>query len=290
MRKSYFLLLILSLLFSFSAIAKEKTEKIVRPKPIPPRILMIGDSHSVGIFGHKLTDLIKTTAPKIELMAVASCGSEPHWWLTGKSTHCGLRTLYPNGFDNTIHNAPTPKLADLFNLTKPKMTIVQLGSNLVLLTKQERETYTQAMMNIIQQNGGQCIWISAPASRKFSSADLHDVYEVLKTVTKKTHCKLIDSRKYTKYPNTGGDGLHYGGQEGGLIATHWAEKVFVSGIKPTLEKTFKLTPEKKELKIKAKEPKSQTIKKSKNEIKTLKTNLSKPKIPAEKNHVHDKRK
>lgn len=290
MRNRYFLLLILSLLFSFSALAKEKVEKIVKPKPIPPRILMIGDSHSVGIFGHKLTELIKTTAPKIELMAVASCGSEPHWWLTGKSTHCGLRTLYPNGFDNTIHNAPTPKIADLLNLTKPKMTIVQLGSNLVLLTKQERETYTQAMMNIVQQNGGQCIWISAPDSRKFSSADLHDVYEVLKTVTKKTHCKLIDSRKYTKYPSVGGDGLHYGGQEGGLIATQWAEKVFNSGIKPTLEKTFKLPPTKKELQIKAKEPEIKTIKKLKTELKKPKTSLSKPKTPAEKNHVHDKRK
>lgn len=284
MRKNCFLWLILSLLFSFSAFAKEK---IIKPKPIPPRILMIGDSHSVGIFGHKLTELIKTAAPKIELMTVASCGSEPHWWLTGKPTHCGLRTLYPNGFDNTIHNAPTPKIVDLLNLTKPKMTIVQLGSNLVLLSPQEREIYTQAMLDVIKQSGGQCIWISAPDSRKLSSVDLQAVHDMLKTVTKKNHCKLIDSRKYTKYPSSGGDGLHYGGQEGGLIATQWAEKVFNAGIKSTLEKTFKLASEKKELKIKAKEPE---IKKLKTETKPSKPNLSKPKMPAKKNHVHDKRK
>lgn len=269
MRKSHFLLLILCFIFSCSAFAK--TENIVKPKPIPPRILMIGDSHSVGIFGHKLTELIKTAAPKVELMAVASCGSEPHWWLTGKSTHCGLRTLYPNGFDNTIHNAPTPKIADLLNLTKPKMTIVQLGSNLVLLSPQEREIYTQAMLDVIKQSGGQCIWISAPDSRKFSSTDLHEVYEVLKTVTKKNHCKLIDSRKYTKYPSAGGDGLHYGGQEGGLIATQWAEKVFANGIKSSLEKNFKLALPKTEFK-------KQT------------TPALKSKLPVTKNHVHDKRK
>lgn len=283
MRKSHFLLLLLCFIFSCSAFAKEKTEKIFKPKPISPRILMIGDSHSVGIFGHKLTELIKTAAPKVELMAVASCGSEPHWWLTGKSTHCGLRTLYPNGFDNTIHNAPTPKIADLLNLTKPKMTIVQLGSNLVLLSPQEREIYTQAMLDVIKQSGGQCIWISAPDSRKLSSVDLQAVHDMLKTVTKKNHCKLIDSRKYTKYPSAGGDGLHYGGQEGGLIATQWAEKVFNAGIKSTLEKTFKLASEKKELKVKAKQPENKIVKKPI-------TNHSKPKMPAEKNHVHDKRK
>ena len=285
MRKKSILWLLLGLLFSFSALAKETPKKMVKPKPIPPRILMIGDSHSVGIFGHKLTELIKTAAPKVELMAVASCGSEPHWWLTGKPTHCGLRTLYPNGFDNTISNAPTPKIADLLNLTKPKMTIVQLGSNLVLLSPQEREIYTQALMDIVKQNGGQCIWISAPDSRKFSSADLQDVYAVLHTVLKKNSCKLIDSRKYTKYPSTGGDGLHYGGQEGGVIATRWAEKVFNAGIKSTLEKTFKLTPEKKVLKTKEPEPK--TIPKLKTE---LKKSTSQPKTPVEKNHVHYKRK
>lgn len=275
MRDRYFLLLILSLLFSFSAFAKEKPAKIIKPKPIPPRILMIGDSHSVGIFGHKLTELIKTFAPKVELMAVASCGSEPHWWLTGKSTHCGLRTLYPNGFDNTIHSAPTPKIADLLNLTKPKITIVQLGSNLVLLSPQEREIYTQSLLDIVKQNGGQCIWISAPDSRKFNSTDLNDVYEILKTVTKKNHCKLIDSRKYTKYPSSGGDGLHYGGQEGSIIATQWAEKVFASGIKTTLEKTFRLS--------KITVPKK-NVKPASNKM------TSKPKLPVVKNHVHNKRK
>lgn len=289
MRNRHFLLLILSLLFSFSTLAKEKPEKIVKPKTIPPRILMIGDSHSVGIFGHKFTELIKTFAPKVELMAVASCGSEPHWWLTGKSTHCGLRTLYPNGFDNTIHSAPTPKIDDLLNLTKPKITIVQLGSNLVLLSRQEREIYTQAMMDIVKSKGGQCIWISAPDSRKLSSADLNDVYEALKAVTKKNHCKLIDSRKYTKYPNSGGDGLHYGGQEGSIIATQWAEKIFANEIKSPLEKIFKLTLEKKDLKTKAKEAENKTIKKLKIEPKKP-THPFKPKMPAEKNHVHDKRK
>lgn len=226
-----------------------KKEPIVKPKIIPPRILYLGDSHSVGVFGHKMTDLIKETVPQIPLMAVASCGSEPHWWLVGKTTSCGLRTLYPNGFDNEIHKAPTPKLSELLNLVRPKMTIVQLGSNLVPLNEIERETYTDAMMNLLDQNGGQCVWISAPDSRKFSAVEINNVYEVLKKLSKKHRCKLVDSRKYTKYPHLGGDGLHYGGKDGAPIATQWAEKVFANAIKSTLLKTF-ASPQKQIVKAK----------------------------------------
>ena len=118
------------------------------------------------------------------------------------------------------------------------MTIVALGSNLVLMSEEDRKIYTEKMMAMVEKKGGQCIWISAPDSRKFKTSDIDDVYMLLKKLSKSHHCKLIDSRKYTKYPSSGGDGLHYGGQEGALIATQWAEKVFI-GIKPAISKSFK---------------------------------------------------
>ncbi len=251
MRNFYFFLILLFL--SFSIFAKE-LPKIKTPLQ---RVLYIGDSHSVGVFGHSMTTLIQDVLPKnVALMAVASCGSEPRWWLDGKTTSCGLRTLYPNGFDDEIHKAQTPKIAELLNIVKPKITVVQLGSNLVLVSNEEREKSTDAMMDLIEKKGGQCVWISAPDSRKFSAAEINNVNELLKKLAKKHRCKLIDSRKYTKYP-AGGDGLHYGGKDGAPIAKYWAEKVFVNAVKPELAKNFTLIqklPVKSEPKIEPAKP------------------------------------
>lgn len=241
-------ILFLLMLF-FEPISAKELPKIKKPLP---RVLYIGDSHSVGVFGHSITTLIRDALPKnVAFMAAASCGSEPRWWLDGKITNCGLRTLYPNGFDDEIHKAQTPKIAELLNIVQPKITIVQLGSNLVLMNDEEREKATDEMMALVEHKGGQCVWVSAPDSRKFSSAELGNVYELLKKLAKKHRCKLIDSRKYTKYP-AGGDGLHYGGKDGVPIAKYWAEKVFVNAVKPLLEKNFtiiKKTPIKSVLNV-----------------------------------------
>ncbi len=228
-------------LFSCSLIGKEDktaTAAILPKKTqIQERLLFIGDSHSVGVFGRTLTTLLQQNFSEVAITTVASCGSEPRWWLEGKSTNCGFWRHEANGFENKTLKGNTPKLYELLNEIKPKITIVALGSNLVLMSEEDREIYTQKMMMMLENKGGQCIWISAPDSRKFKATDLDDVYTRLKKLSKLHHCKLIDSRKYTKYPISGGDGLHYGGKEGALIATQWAEKVF-NTIKPSLLKSF----------------------------------------------------
>lgn len=228
-------------IFSCSFIAKEDKTAIMPDLPkkshAPERLLFIGDSHSVGVFGRTLTALLAENFPEVEITAVASCGSEPRWWLEGKMTNCGFWTHEPNGVESKVLKASTPKIDELLNRIKPKTTIVALGSNLVLMSEEDRETYTEKMMAMLENKGGQCIWISAPDSRKFKNADIKSVYELLKKLSKLHHCKLIDSLKYTKYPSSGGDGLHYGGKEGTSIATQWAEKVF-NHIKPALSKSF----------------------------------------------------
>ncbi|MEI7839140.1 MAG: hypothetical protein WCJ11_01415 [Methylococcaceae bacterium] len=228
-------------LFSCSFIGEENKTAITPDLPkkshLQERLLFIGDSHSVGVFGRTLTALLEQNFPELKITAVASCGSEPRWWLEGKMTNCGFWMHEPNGFENKVLKASTPKLDDLLNQIKPKITIVALGSNLVLMSKEDREAYTETMMAMLENKGGECIWISAPDSRKFKAAEIESVYELLKKLSKLHHCKLIDSRNHTKYPSSGGDGLHYGGKEGTSIATQWAEKVF-NHLKPTLSKSL----------------------------------------------------
>jgi hypothetical protein len=51
------------------------------------------------------------------------------------------------------------------------------------------------------------------------------LYQNLKSVAEQ-YGTFVDSREYTKYPETGGDGVHYWGKEGSRIARDWAGKVF----------------------------------------------------------------
>ena len=222
-------------LLSFSVIAKESTiHTKLRTKP---QLLFIGDSHSVGVFGHELTHLLTESLPNVDLTTVASCGSDPKWWIEGKPTTCGFWQRHPNGSQIEEHKAYTPKLEKLLH-NKPKLTIVALGSNIVLMNEEERITYTDALLTMIEKKSSRCVWIGPPDSRKFSVKEINTVYSLLKKATKQHHCQLIDSRQYTLYPSVGGDGLHYGGKEGTVIALHWAEKVFSRDMKPILLKSF----------------------------------------------------
>lgn len=81
-------------------------------------------------------------------------------------------------------------------------------------------------MDRVAEKADQCIWIGPPDARKFSAAAINDVYVLLDKLADKHGCTLIDSRKYTQYPDVGGDGLHYSGKVGTSIAKSWADNVF----------------------------------------------------------------
>ncbi len=232
--RSLFPIFILTL-FSHQAVAKENKDGENKLNHKHQDILFVGDSHSVGIFGHALTNLLKDNASlDAKVTTVASCGSSPSSWLEGKRTTCGFWRQDHNGNEQSSVKGLTPKLIKLINTVKPKTVIIALGSNLVPLSKSARLAGTEAMMSQVSNMANQCVWIGPPDSRKFSAAEINDVYVLLDELSHKYHCNLIDSRKYTHYPKSGGDGLHYGGKEGTLIAKSWADKVFWNDIKRVL--------------------------------------------------------
>lgn len=189
-------------------------------------ILFVGDSHSVGVFGHALTSLLEKSLPDANVTTVASCGSSPSWWLKGSHTTCGFWRHNSDGSEVNGLKGLTPKLDDLINTVRPRSVIIALGSNLVPLSNSERTTYTEAMMTQVVEKADQCIWIGPPDARKFSANAIDDVYLLLDKLANKNGCMLIDSRKYTRYPDSGGDGLHYSGKVGTSIAKSWADNVF----------------------------------------------------------------
>ncbi|MCW5198600.1 hypothetical protein VU07_03495 [Desulfobulbus sp. F4] len=206
-----------------------------------PHILFIGDSHSVGVFGQTLTGLIKANIPKSHLTAVASCGSSPRWWLNGQQTRCGFWQLDADGTQHKSPTAATPLIADLLKSEQPDTVIVALGSNLIPQEPIDRYTDTVAFMNLIAESGSRCIWVGPPDARKFSASAINEVYKLLRSVTKHYGCDVVDSRKYTRYPATGRDGLHYGGEEGERIASQWAQNVFNQNIRDNVRYRFHLT-------------------------------------------------
>src|SRR5256885_15350337 len=48
-----------------------------------PHVIYIGDSHTVGPFGHALDAALRASYPTWKIETYASCGSSPNWFLPG---------------------------------------------------------------------------------------------------------------------------------------------------------------------------------------------------------------
>lgn len=185
-------------------------------------VLFVGDSHSVGPFGWKLDQLLRDAGHGTA--TYSSCGSISQWWVTGKATPCGYFFRGLDGKAEKGQKGPTPIFAELLEKVKPRAVIVELGANYAKLPSDEFAVKDMGEMAArIRAAGAACFWVTKPDSR--DRADIPRILELTyKAVSDK--CKVFDSTKVTKYPETGGDGVHYWSPAGTPIANAWAEKVF----------------------------------------------------------------
>ncbi len=202
-------LLTLLLLLSFNALAAST--------------LYIGDSHSAGHFGSRLDLLIRMSGTS--LATYAKGGSMVSSWLTGAPTEWRLVKRRAMG---EIKYGPkhgnTPMLSYLLDYHKPKTIIVALGTNHSGQSSEQFKAELYQMLQLIQESGAQCFWVTPPAARNI----LSEVPRLKKAIREVVgnYCNTFQSDYVTAYPSVGGDGLHFGNYPGAKeMAHYWAYRV-----------------------------------------------------------------
>lgn len=206
------------------------------------RILMIGDSMSVGGFGDAMQELLQRHYGRVALYA--SCGSSPESWLRGEPdfvTKCGYRVNSPlkkyfTDFKDGRKPTPTltPKLGDLLAYHTPSVVIIQLGTNWMdgLESKNfasEEPKYRAILQKFNEQLRSsrfvkQVFWIPPPDSSRYSPTTERNVEQLICTACNKYgYIEVKKDKPMTKYiaGQTGSDGVHYRNEDARL----WAGKV-----------------------------------------------------------------
>lgn len=207
-----------------------------------PRVLMVGDSLTVGAFGGALRDFLVARCGASNVAVYGSCGSSPEDWLRGEPefvTKCGYREQTPRKdilFDFKNGRAPkrvaTPKLENLVLTQRPNIVIVQLGTNwmdaLVGGIDGKESQYSSVLdrfIAAIRSRPGvrRIVWITPPDSSHFSDRTHRIVERLIRSAARRDRFETIISRRLTRYipGKTGGDGVHYNSEAG----TDWAKRV-----------------------------------------------------------------
>src|SRR5437773_6629295 len=113
----------------------QKPQKPSAPPP-PPKVLMIGDSLSVGGFGEAVREHLEHEFGRQNVAFFASCGSSPENWLQNEPvfhTRCGYREKTPTSdVYRDYHNGKrppavaTPKIEALIERYKPTI-VIEIG-------------------------------------------------------------------------------------------------------------------------------------------------------------------
>jgi len=214
--------------------AGKKSRATPSPTPTPPpRVLVIGDSLSVGNFGKTLDDFLVSHFKREYVALYASCGSSPEDWLRAEPdfvTKCGYRerTKSREEYIDWQNGKPprrvrTPKVEDLIVKHEPTVVVVQLGTNwmdgLAAAESLKEPKYRAFAVRFVtalfsSKTVRQVIWVTPPDSSHFSRHVQSTVYDIIRDAAGH-RVQLIDSRKLTHYRSgvTGHDGIHYNNEE-----------------------------------------------------------------------------
>jgi lysophospholipase L1-like esterase len=209
---------------------KQKSAKT--PEGLPPSILMVGDSLSVGKFGEVVQVHLSQKYP---VAAYASCGSSPENWVSGEPdfvTKCGYRqhTSDSDVFRDWVNGKSprptlTPKLGRLVKKHSPTILIVQLGTNWMdrSLSDAQINSYLDQFVREARRGSvEEIIWILPPDSARLRRTQGR-IHALIRKAAARDGFQVVDSREVTHYivGRTGGDGIHYNSE----ASEAWARKI-----------------------------------------------------------------
>ncbi|MBS1963959.1 MAG: hypothetical protein JST04_17235 [Bdellovibrionales bacterium] len=192
------------------------------------RFVVITDSHGLGQWGLEIETWLRARKGA-EFDFFASGGSAPLQWLNGVyTTPVGLHETSATRASTVrpVEKILTPKLRDLWkdqgtgSATERRITVIALGTNYHPGTKfrEEEISETARLIEIAQTESDACVWIGPPnmTRKNFQAPDVEAKVSIVRAAiaaaakkTGKPECAFIDSRKYSHYPSTGADGVHY---------------------------------------------------------------------------------
>lgn len=192
------------------------------------RVLHIGDSHTCGTYGKSIDALMRQSGATVSTVGVS--GSSPSWWFNGTVGKSGYFAKDEQGKVDQPADwrtpRATPKLTDLIKQKKPDVLVVSLGANLIGANSTTIQNQVKSICEVAKQNGTQLVWIGPPDGRNKSDSEQAKLYQNLKAAVSQYGGTFVDSRAFTDYPASGGDGVHYGGTEGTKIAQKWAQSAY----------------------------------------------------------------
>lgn len=218
--------------------------------PAPVKVMLIGDSLSVGGFGDGMQASLIRGFGKNNVAIFASCGSSPEDWLSGDFvTNCGYRQTTPAGsllyeYQNGKRPRPvkTPKLRELLRHYRPQTVIVQQGTNwmdaLAAAPSSDAAHYRGIVRDFVRElrrgnPSAQIFWVLPPSSSKYPARVHDDVEDWINEASRQQGFYTISSRKITgayRDGRTGGDGVHYTDAAGRAWA-RGAYAKFLAGLK-----------------------------------------------------------
>ena len=188
--------------------------------------LLVGDSHTYQSFGRNLDELLRAQSES-RVATFASWGTSPASWFANGTAAPPYFEHDPDGRLVDLPSAVTPVYSELLTRFRPQLTIIALGANLYGAPFDYSSATVNKMAQMTANAGSACIWVGPPDSRERAGPEMDELYGVLRGASA-PHCRFVDSRTWTRYPDTGGDGLHYDylGEEGLKQTRHWAQRVF----------------------------------------------------------------